>query len=115
MLRDTRPVDWIKAARKAFEYFPSGARGATLGIHTAAADGGFPDYLKPMKGMGPGVYEIALPYRGDAYRVICTVQFKEALWVIHAFQKKSKPGIKTPQTHIGLVRKRLAGLKEESR
>lgn len=64
MIRDTRPVNWIKAARTAFEDFPSGARGATLGILTAAADGGLPDYVKPMKGMGPGVYEIALPYRG---------------------------------------------------
>ncbi len=68
-----------------------------------------------MKGIGSGVYEVALPYRGDAYRTVYTVEFRNALWVIHAFQKKSKTGIKTPQADIDLVRKRLVRLKEELR
>ncbi len=115
MIRNTRPINWIKAARKVFEDFPPGARDAVLGILTAAADGGFPDHIKPLKGMGPGVYEIALPYRGGDYRTIYTAQFKEAVWVIHAFQKKSKTGIKTPPKEIALIRKRLIRLKEEFR
>jgi phage-related protein len=68
-----------------------------------------------MKGMGSGVYEVALPYRGDAYRAVYTVHFREAIWVVHAFQKKSKTGIKTPQEEIDLIRKRLVRLKEELR
>ena len=68
-----------------------------------------------MKGMGSGVYEIALPYRGDAYRAVYTVHFREAIWVVHAFQKKSKTGIKTPHEEIDLIRKRLVRLKEELR
>jgi phage-related protein len=115
MTRSTRPINWIKAARKSFEEFPPGARDAVLDILTAAADGGFPAHVKPMKGIGSGLYEIALPFRGDAYRTIYTVEFREALWVIHAFQKKSKTGIKTPQAEIDLIRKRLVRLKEELR
>jgi len=115
MTRNTRPINWIKAARKDFEDFPLGARDVILGILTTAADGGFPAYVKPMKGIGPGVYEIALPYRGEAYRTIYTVHFGEALWVIHAFQKKSKTGIKTPRVEVDVIRKRLVRLTEELR
>lgn len=115
MIRNTRPINWIKAARRAFEDFPPDARDIALDALTTAAEGGFPDHAKPMKGIGAGVYEIALPYRGDAYRTIYTVQFREAVWVVHAFQKKSKTGIKTPQADIDLIRKRLVRLKEELR
>ena len=115
MIRDTRPINWIKAARKAFEEFPDGARDAILDALTTAAEGEFPSNVKPMIGVGSGVYKIALPYRGDAYRAVYTVQFRDALWVIHAFQKKSKKGIETPQAEIDLIRHRLARLKEELR
>jgi phage-related protein len=62
-----------------------------------------------------GVFEIALRHRGDAYRVIYAVQIGEELWVIHAFQKKSKTGIKTPKTEVDLIRERLKRLKEALR
>ncbi len=62
--------------------------------------------------MDGGVFEIALRHRGDAFRVLYAVQIGEALWVIHAFQKKSKTGIKTPQTDVNLIRERLKRLKE---
>lgn len=115
MIRNTRPINWIKAARKAFDDFPPGARDTILDALTVAAEGGFPGNVKPMQGIGTGVYEIALPYRGEAYRTVYTVHFRETLWVIHAFQKKSKSGIKTPQAEIDLIRKRLIRLKEELR
>ena len=116
MIRNTRPINWIKAARKAFEDFPQDAGDTILDDLTTAAEGGFPGRVKPMKGLGSGgVYEVALPYRGDAYRAVYTVQFREAIWVVHAFQKKSKTGIKTPQAEIDLIRKRLVRLKEELR
>ena len=115
MNRNTRPINWIKAARKDFDSFPPDARDAILDALTTAAEGGFPGSVKPMKGLGSGVYEVALPYRGDAYRTVYTVQFGNALWIIHAFQKKSKTGIKTPQAEIDLIRKRLVRLKEELR
>jgi len=58
------------------------------------------------------VFEIALPHRGEAYRVIYAVQIAEAIWVIHAFQKKSKSGVKTPKPDVDLIRERLKRLKE---
>ena len=79
---------------------------------SVAAQGGKADTAKPFKGAGSGVFEIALRYRGDAFRIIYAVQIGDALWVIHAFQKKSKRGIKTPQSEIDLVHDRRKRLKE---
>jgi phage-related protein len=58
------------------------------------------------------VFEIALQSRGDAFRVLYAVRIADAVWVIHAFQKKSKTGIKTPQVQVELIRERLKRLKE---
>ena len=65
-----------------------------------------------MKGLGSGVFEIAVRYRGDAFRVVYVVRIGNELWVLHAFQKKSTQGIKTPQREIDLVRERIKRLKE---
>ena len=67
---------------------------------------------KPMRGLGSGVFEIALPFRGDAYRVVYAVQLADAVWVVHAFQKKSTQRIKTPKREIDLIKDRLTRLKE---
>lgn len=77
-----------------------------------AARGGKADTAKPFKGVGSGVFEIALKHRGDAFRVLYAVQIGDALWVLHAFQKKSKSGIKTPQLEIDLIHERLKRLKD---
>jgi phage-related protein len=79
---------------------------------TIAAEGGKADTAKPMRGMGSGVFEIALPFRGDAFRVVYAVQLGEEVWVVHAFQKKSTQGIKTPKREVDLIRDRLKRLKE---
>lgn len=112
MVRDTKPVSWIKAARKDFEEFPEGARLATLNALTIAAEGRKADMAKPLTGLGSGVFEIALASRGNAYRTVYTVQVGADIWVVHAFQKKSKIGIKTPKQDIDLIRERLKRLKE---
>ena len=112
MTRRTRPVSWIKAALKEFDSFPDGARSICLAALTIAAEGGKADIAKPMHGMGSGVIEIALPFRGDAFRVVYAVQLGEDIWVVHAFQKKSTQGIKTPKREIDLVKDRLKRLKE---
>jgi phage-related protein len=65
-----------------------------------------------MRGIGSGVFEIALPFKSDAFRVVYAVQLAEELWVVHAFQKKSTKGIKTPQHEIDLIKDRLKRLKE---
>jgi phage-related protein len=91
---------------------PQGARTICLAALTIAAEGAKADIAKPMRGLGSGVFEIALPFKGDAFRVVYAVQLAEEIWVLHAFQKKSTKGVKTPQHEIDLIRDRLKRLKE---
>jgi phage-related protein len=79
---------------------------------TIAAEGGKADIAKPLQGVGSGVLEIALPFKGDAFRVVYALLLGPDIWVIHAFQKKSTTGIKTPKREIDLVKDRLKRLKE---
>ena len=115
MTRATRPVSWIGAAKKAFDAFPDGAQSVCLAALTIAAEGGKADIAKPMKGLGSGVFEIALPYRGNAFRLVYAVQLGADLWVVHAFQKKSTQGVKTPKHEIDLIKDRIKRLKEKLR
>jgi len=112
MVRASRPISWIKAARKEFERFPIEAQSICLTALTVAAEGGKADIAKPMSGLGSGVLEIALPFRGDAFRVVYALQLGSEVWVVHAFQKKATQGIKTPKHEIDLTQKRLKSLKE---
>ena len=112
MIRLTRTISWIKAARREFESFPASAQSICFAALTLAAEGGKSDLAKPMAGLGSGVFEIALPFRGNAFRVVYAVQLGDDLWVVHAFQKKSTQGIKTPKHEIDLIRDRLKRLKE---
>jgi len=111
-VRETRPISWIKAARKDFEEFPEQAQMEILRALTIAAEGQKADTAKPMKGLGSGVFEIALAWRGDAYRTVYAVQLGRDIWVVHAFQKKSKTGIKTPKQEIDLIKQRLKQLRK---
>jgi phage-related protein len=83
-----------------------------LAALTIAAEGGKANIAKPMHGLGSGVFEIALAFRGDAFRVVYAGQLGEEVWVVDAFQKKSTRGIKTPKREIDLIRDRLNRLKE---
>lgn len=112
MVRNTRPISWLKGARRDFEGFPEGARNDLARALTVLADGHMPDIAKPLTGLGSGVMELALRHRGDAFRLVYALQIGDAIWVVHAFQKKSKSGISTPRQEIDLVRERLKRLKE---
>ena len=79
---------------------------------TIAAEGGKADIAKPMKGLGSGVFEIALSYRGNAFRAVYVVQLGVDVWVVHAFQKKSTQGIKTPKYEIALIKDRIRHLRK---
>lgn len=80
-----------------------------------AATGRKADIPKPLKGLGSGILEVALAYRGDAYRTVYAVQFDDDLWVIHAFKKKSTQGIKTPKKDLDVIEERIKQLKKELR
>jgi phage-related protein len=110
--RNTRPIVWVKAARKDFEDFPYEAQLEFRRELTIVAEDGWPDIAKPLKGFGSGVIELALKHRGDAYRVVYALHIGPDVWVVHAFQKKSKSGIKTPKAEIDLIHERLKRLKE---
>jgi phage-related protein len=114
-MRDTRPVSWLKGALRAYQEFPTAAQEVAEDALTVIAEGGTPDIAKPLTGLGGGVWELAIRSRGDAYRVVYALQLADAVWIVHAFQKKSKSGIATPKHEIDLVRERLKRLKEQLR
>jgi phage-related protein len=110
-----RPVAWIRAAKKDFQEFPQGAQIELARALSIVADGGHPDIARPLHGLGSGILELALRHRGDAFRVVYAVQIDDDVWVLHAFQKKSKSGIATPKAEIDLITERLKRLKEALR
>jgi phage-related protein len=112
MVRNTRPISWIRAALRDYERFPAGAQLAMERALTVVAEGRHPEIAKPLKGFGPGVLELALRFRGDAFRVVYALALDTDIWVLHAFQKKSAKGIATPKHEIELIHQRLKRLKE---
>src|SRR5258707_13874924 len=70
--------------------------------------GGMPKDAKPFKGVGSGVLEIALRYASDAYRVVLAVQIGKRIYILHAFQKKSKRGSETPKRDVDVIKRRYA-------
>ncbi|MYE85312.1 MAG: type II toxin-antitoxin system RelE/ParE family toxin [Gammaproteobacteria bacterium] len=111
--RNSRPIGWIKAARKVFETFPDAVRDRANTALTIAAEGGKADIAKPLKGVESGVFQIAIRHRTNAWRVVYVAELAGRLWVIHAFRKKSKVGTRTPKPEIDLIVGRLARLKRE--
>ena len=97
----------------AYEKFPGTVRERVNTALTIAAEGGKADIAKPLKGLGSGVREIAVRYRTGAYRVVYLTVMPDTLWVLHAFEKKSKTGISTPKREIDLIRTRLTRLRKE--
>ena len=102
-----RPVDWVGSSKRDFMAFPEAARkdmGYALGV---AQLGGKHPSAKPWTGEGSGVLELVEDHDGDTYRAVYTVRFKEVVYVLHAFKKKSPKGIKTARLDVDLVASRL--------
>lgn len=108
-----RPIGWIRAAQRAFNAFAPPVRDRIGTALTIAARGSKADVAKPMRGLGSGVMEIAVRYRTDAWRVVYVSELSGSLWVVHAFQKKSKRGTRTPKSEIDLIKARLSHLRKE--
>jgi len=99
---------WLGNSKRNIRDFPKGAQ-KLLGDELQLIQfGGIPKDAKPFKGVGSGVLEIALRYASDAYRVVLAVQIGNRIYVLHAFQKKSKRGVETPKREVDLIRKRYA-------
>ena len=102
-----RPLFWEGSSKKDFKEFPVPVQ-KDMGVALFVAQlGRTATSAKAWKGLGPGVYELVEDHRGDTFRAVYIVQVADAVHVLHAFQKKSKAGIATPQTDINLVEKRL--------
>jgi phage-related protein len=101
-----RPLVWMGDSRKNIRSFPDEVRAAVGYALQLVQAGETPQEAKPLKGISGGVYEIIKRYDTDTYRAVYTVKIRERIYVLHAFQKKSKQGIKTPQSDIDLIKQR---------
>ena len=111
-----KPVRWIGSSRKDVRSFPRLVR-LEIGQAIFAAQNGETDpTAKPLTGFtGRSVMQIVAPHAGDTWRAVYTVRFEDAIYVLHAFQKKSKKGISTPKKEIDLIRQRLADAERDYR
>ena len=105
--RPTRLLLWIASSRKDYVDFPPAVQDEFGFQLFLAQTGQHPPSAKLLKGLGSGIVELVEDFDGDTYRAVYTVRFESAVYVLHAFKKKSKHGIKTPQGDIELIKKRL--------
>jgi phage-related protein len=103
-----KPVIRVGSSRKDLREFPAAVQDRMGYALFAAQQGGKHQDAKPLAGFGgSGVVEIVRDYRSDTFRAVCTVRFAGVVFVLHAFQKKSKAGRETPKADIDLIKKRL--------
>lgn len=107
-----RSLIWLGNSKKNVRAFPLRAQKLIGDELQLMQFGGMPKDAKPFKGVGSGVFEISLHYDSDAYRTVVAVQLGKKLYVLHAFQKKSKSGIATPKPDMDLIKKRYAEARE---
>ena len=103
-----KPLFWVGSSKEDLSAFPDEVK-LVMGfaLHLAQTGGKHVD-AKPLRGFkGAGVLEVVEEYDGNAYRAVYTVRFAESVYVLHAFQKKSKKGIATPKSEIDLIKERL--------
>ena len=110
--RPVRPLLWIASSKRDFSAFPPEVQD-NFGFELFLLQTGqHPPSAKPLRGLG-GTVELVDEFAGDAYRAVYTVHFDEAVYVLHAFKKKSKHGIKTPPADINLIRRRLKAAEQD--
>jgi phage-related protein len=113
---EPKPVRWVGSSKDDLSTFPQDVRRRVGGALWEAQIGRKAPYAKPMRGFGgAGVLEIVDDFDGDTFRAIYTVRFAEAVYVLHAFQKKSRRGIATPAAELTVIRQRLQRAKEDYR
>ena len=108
-----KPLVWVGSSLKDLREFPDEVKNE-MGFALYEAQCGLkPAAAKPLKGFGgSGVLEIVSDYQTDTYRAVYTVRLEERVYVLHAFQKKSKKGIATPKADIELIKRRLRQAEE---
>jgi phage-related protein len=111
-----KPVRWVGASRKDLKSFPrSVQRHIGQALYAAQCGDEYPS-VKPLTGFGGrSVLEIVVYDASGAFRAVYTVRFRDAIYVLHAFQKKSRKGIATPKREIDLIEERLAAAERDCR
>jgi phage-related protein len=104
---EEKPLHWVGSAKRDFLTFPASVKGDMGNALGIAQFGGTAPNAKPWKGHGPRVLEIVESHDGNAFRAVYTVRFERAVYVLHAFQKKSPTGIRTAKGDVELVEQRL--------
>ena len=108
-----KPLFWVGSAKRDLLNFPDQVRDE-IGVALSVAQfGGKHPSAKPWKGEGTGVFEVVEDHRGDTYRAVYTVRFEGAVYVLHAFQKKSSSGIKTAEADVELIAQRLNAARQD--
>ena len=102
-----KPLVWIGDSLEMVQGFPQAVRNEVGFALYQAQTGGKHVNAKPLHGFGAGVLEIVSDHRGDTFRAVYTVRLAGRVYVLHAFQKKSKTGIATPKAEIEMVKRRL--------
>lgn len=109
-----KPVRWIGESKNDLSAFPNDVKLRVGGALWDAQVGLKSPAAKPLKGFGgAGVLEVVADFDGNAFRTVYTVRFAEAVYVLHAFQKKSRRGIATPKAELDLIAARLARAEED--
>lgn len=108
-----RPLDWVGSSKKDFLAFPEAVKDVMGYAFGLAQLGGKHPAAKPWKGQGPGVFELVERHDGSTYRAVYTVRFKEVVYALHAFQKKSPKGIKTTKLDVDLIERRLKAAQQD--
>lgn len=109
-----KPLAWIRSALADLKAFPDAVRDDIGHALWIAQQGGKAPRAKPLRGFGgAGVLEVVSDHDKDTYRAVYTVRFAECVFVLHAFQKKSKSGIATPKPDMDLIERRLKAAREE--
>jgi phage-related protein len=107
-LQTLKPLRWVGSSKKDLLAFPDQVRREIGYALYFAQTGNKHPAAKPLKGFhGAGVLGVVVDHRGNTYRAVYTVRFAAIVYALHAFQKKSKQGIATPQHDIELIKERL--------
>jgi phage-related protein len=110
-----KPVVWLGDSLRELKTFPAAVQDEMGYAIYLAQCGQKHVSAKPLKGLGSGVLEVVSDHRGDTFRSVYTVRFAERVFVLHAFQKKSKGGIATPKADVELIKHRLKQAAEISK
>ena len=109
-----KPVHWVGSSKADLSTFPDDVKRRVGGALWDAQIGQKAPFATPLKGFGSGgVLEVVDDFDGDTYRAVDTVRFREVVYVLHAFQKKSTRGNETPKREMDLIRQRLNRASEE--